>query len=166
MLLILPVSFEYYTTLSPKKVLRKLDGELVEYKPTLNVLSTGKFMKKYKTECVFYGRHEGDNFQIFYHKAGKRDGGETGFYGTIEKTESGSRIYGKFRKPKYTYVFGIIWVLLTLLCVFGALAGGSKTGALVCLGVCIAGVFLLFWDNKKKFILEYLRDFPEDVPKE
>ena len=38
MFLILPVSYEVETTLSPKKAARKLDREIAEHRPTLNII--------------------------------------------------------------------------------------------------------------------------------
>lgn len=45
MLAIRPVTYEVETSLSPKRVLRKLDGDLIEHRPTINILSQSKFMK-------------------------------------------------------------------------------------------------------------------------
>ena len=105
MLAIRPVTYEVETSLSPKRVLRKLDGDLIEHRPTINILSQSKFMKNHRDDTIFYGyRTDADSFQIFHHTAKKRDGGSTGFYGKVEKTPNGSRIYGKFRKPIYAYV--------------------------------------------------------------
>ena len=110
MLAIRPVTYEVETSLSPKRVLRKLDGDLIEHKPTINILSQSKFMKNHRDDTIFYGyRTDAESFQIFHHTAKKRDGGSTGFYGKVEKTPNGSRIYGKFRKPIYAYVVGVIW---------------------------------------------------------
>ena len=68
MLLILPVSYEFETTLTPKRVARKLDGEIVEHRPTVNIMSQGKFMKRYRNESVYYGRRSSrTDFQIFHH---------------------------------------------------------------------------------------------------
>lgn len=162
MLLIIPKKYEFETTLPPKRVYRKLDGELTEHKPTINIMSTGRFMKTHKTESVYYGRREGDEFQIFYHRAGKRDGGETGFFGSIQKTSGGSKIVGKFRKPLSTYIFGIIWVIFTAFSALMSLALKENTGALVCTALLLIGVFLLFWDSKMKFLYAYLSTFPEN----
>ena len=82
MLIIIPRKYRFETTLAPKRVARKLDGELTEFKPDLNVLATGKFMKSHKFENVYYGRREGQQFRVFYHKFKKRDGGETDFFGS------------------------------------------------------------------------------------
>ena len=80
MLSILPVSFEYRTSLSPKRLARRLDRELTEHRPTLNLMSQGRFMRKHKFESCFYGcRTSADRFQVFHHEAKKRDGGSTGF---------------------------------------------------------------------------------------
>ncbi len=162
MLLILPVSYEFETSLTPKRVARKIDGEIVEHFPTVNIMSTGKFMKKYRDETVFYGRRSSQTeFQIFHHQAKKRDGGTTGFYGKIEKTENGSKISGKFRKPLYTYIFGILWTLLIAFIPLTLIALGEKTGAVCFAALWLAGVFFMFWDNKKKFLRAYLDTFPE-----
>ena len=48
MLAIRPVTYEVETSLSPKRVLRKLDGDLIEHKPTINILSQSKFMKNHR----------------------------------------------------------------------------------------------------------------------
>ena len=94
------MTYEVETSLSPKRVLRKLDGDLIEHRPTINILSQSKFMKNHRDDTIFYGyRTDAESFQIFHHTAKKRDGGSTGFYGKVEKTPNGSRIYGKFRKP-------------------------------------------------------------------
>ncbi len=115
MLAIRPVTYEVETSLSPKRVLRKLDGDLIEHRPTINILSQSKFMKNHRDDTIFYGyRTDAESFQIFHHTAKKRDGGSTGFYGKVEKTPNGSRIYGKFRKPIYAYVVGVIWTVLVL----------------------------------------------------
>ena len=45
MLAIRPVTYEVETSLSPKRVLRKLDGDLIEHRPTINILSQSNFMK-------------------------------------------------------------------------------------------------------------------------
>ena len=87
MLAIRPVTYEVETSLSPKRVLRKLDGDLIEHRPTINILSQSKFMKNHRDDTIFYGyRTDADSFQIFHHTAKKRDGGSTGFYGKVEKT--------------------------------------------------------------------------------
>lgn len=160
MLMIFPVSYEYETTLTPKRLARKLDGELTEFKPTLNVLSTGKFMKKHKMESLYYGRREDNKFCLFYHKFKKHDGGETGFFGHYEQTKKGTRIYGKFRKPTYTYIFGIIWTIVALLCSLTAFALGEKQGSAVLAGIWLLGIFALFWDNKKAFLRAYIESLP------
>jgi hypothetical protein len=157
---LLPVKYSFETTLTQKRIMRKLDGDTVEYRPTVNVLSKSKFMKKYKQECVFYGRHGYDDFELFYHRAGKRDGGSTGFYGKVTKTENGSLISGWFRKPVYTYVFGAVWAILCLMCSLGTYAAGSAVGALVFLGLAVAGVLILLWDNSEMYLRSYLDEFP------
>ena len=48
MLAIRPVTYEVETSLSPKRVLRKLDGDLIEHRPTINILSQSKFMKNHR----------------------------------------------------------------------------------------------------------------------
>lgn len=161
MLLILPVSYEFETSLSPKRAARKLDGDLIEHRPTINILSQGKFMKKYRGETVFYGcRTDAESFQVFHHTAKKRDGGSTGFYGKIEKSENGSRIYGKFRKPLYAYVFGTVWTLVLAFLILMLIALSEKTGAAACAVMWAVGIAIMFWDDKKKYIRAYLDSFP------
>lgn len=53
MLAIRPVTYEVETSLSPKRVLRKLDGDLIEHKPTINILSQSKFMKNHRDDTIF-----------------------------------------------------------------------------------------------------------------
>ena len=139
MLAIRPVTYEVETSLSPKRVLRKLDGDLIEHRPTINILSQSKFMKNHRDDTIFYGyRTDAESFQIFHHTAKKRDGGSTGFYGKVEKTPNGSRIYGKFRKPIYAYVVGVIWTVLVLFLTLMLVALEEKTGA-----VCFAAIWLV-----------------------
>ena len=138
MLAIRPVTYEVETSLSPKRVLRKLDGDLIEHRPTINILSQSKFMKNHRDDTIFYGYRTGtESFQIFHHTAKKRDGGSTGFYGKVEKTPNGSRIYGKFRKPIYAYVVGVIWTVIVLFLTLMLVALEEKTGA-----VCFAAIWL------------------------
>ena len=139
MLAIRPMTYEVETSLSPKRVLRKLDGDLIEHRPTINILSQSKFMKNHRDDTIFYGyRTDAESFQIFHHTAKKRDGGSTGFYGKVEKTPNGSRIYGKFRKPIYAYVVGVIWTVIVLFLTLMLVALEEKTGA-----VCFAAIWLL-----------------------
>lgn len=166
MLAIRPVTYEVETSLSPERVLRKLDGDLIEHRPTINILSQSKFMKNHRDDTIFYGyRTDAESFQIFHHTAKKRDGGSTGFYGKVEKTPNGSRIYGKFRKPIYAYVVGVIWTVLVLFLTLMLVALGEKTGAVCFAAIWLVGLFLMFWDNKKKFVRAYLDSFPPAVSK-
>lgn len=162
MLLIMPVSYRFETTLTPKKVARKLDHELIEHRPTMNIMSQGRFMRKHRFETVFYGCRTGQyDFQIFHHMAKKRDGGSTGFFGKIEETENGSLISGSFRKPVYTYVIAALWTLITLFLALMMLALKEKAGALITLCLFAAGIFIMFWDNKKPYLRGYLDSFPK-----
>ena len=166
MLLIIPKKYEFETTLPPKRFARKLDGELTEFRPTLNILSTGKFMKSHKLESLYYGRREGEKFRVCYHKFKKRDGGETGFFGTYEKSERGTLVKGKLRKPIVTYVFGIIWMLLTLLSGLVCLSLKQEYGAIVCGVLLLAGIFFLFWDTKSSYIYSFFDVFPKYTQKD
>lgn len=142
-------------------VMRKLDGELTQYRPTVNVLSTSKFMKKHREESLFYGRHSESNFEVYYHRAKRRDGGSTGFFGKVEKTESGSKIVGRFRKPVYAYVFAAAWAAVCLLCALGAYAAQSSAGAWVFLAAAVLGTALILADNNKVYIMGFLEEFPK-----
>ena len=161
MLSILPVSFEYRTSLSPKRLARKLDRELEEHRPTMNIMSQGRFMRKHKFESCFYGcRTSADCFQVFHHQAKKRDGGSTGFFGKMIPDGSGTLISGSFRKPVYTYVFAAVWTLVILLMTLMA-AGLREFIAAGCfVGVWAAGVFLMFWDNKRPIVRAFLENLP------
>lgn len=159
---VLPVSYEFETTLSPKKAARKLDHDLVEHRPTINIMSQGRFMRKHRFETCFYGcRTSLYDFQVFHHTAKKRDGGTTGFYGRITESENGSLIRGSFRKPVYTYVLAVIWTLVTLFLALTLFALNEKIGALCTFGVFALGIFIMFWDNKKSFVKDYLESFPK-----
>lgn len=151
MLVILPISFEHKSDASPKRIARRLDGELIQKRPSANVMANSKFIKKYKTQSVFYGCRSGeDRFSVFYHEAGKRDTGSLGFYGRLEKDGKGTRITGHFRKPVSAYIFGALWVLVTFLFSLIALSL-DNTGACVCGAVLLLlGVFILFFDKGKK----------------
>lgn len=159
---IIPQSYEFETSLTPKKVARKLNQDLVEHRPSLNIMSSGRFMRNHRFETCYYGcRTDQFDFQVFHHTAKKRDGGSTGFYGTIEPTENGSRIKGKFRKSISIYVFAAIWTLFTLCIALMLFAIGEKAGAACTLGVFAAGILIVFWDSKKPMVKAYLDSFPK-----
>ncbi|MBR6102354.1 MAG: hypothetical protein IKP95_07990 [Ruminococcus sp.] len=163
MLSILPVSFEYRTSLSPKRLARRLDRELTEHRPTLNLMSQGRFMRKHKFESCFYGcRTSADRFQVFHHEAKKRDGGSTGFFGRITETENGSLITGSFRKPVYTYIFGGVWTLVILLISLMAAGMREFAAAGAFAAVWAVGVFFMFWDNKRPIVRAYLENLPAE----
>ena len=160
---ILPVSFEYRTSLSPKRLARRLDKDLVEHRPTLNIMSQGRFMRAHKFESCFYGcRTSADEFQVFHHQAKKRDGGSTGFFGKIVQTENGSLITGKFRKPIYTYVFAAVWTVVILLIALMAAGMREFAAAGAFAAVWAAGAFLMLWDNKKPIVKAYLENLPAE----
>ncbi|MDE6150032.1 MAG: hypothetical protein K2F81_08075, partial [Ruminococcus sp.] len=153
MFLILPVTYEVESPLSPKKAARKLDHELIEHRPTLNIMSNGRFMRSHRFETCFYGCRTGQfKFQLYHHMAKKRDGGATGFFGKIEQTENGSVIKGSFRKPVYTYVIAVLWTIITLFLSLMLFAVKEKIGALCVLGVFVLGIVIMFWDNKKPLL--------------
>ena len=164
---ILPVSFEYRTSLSPKRLARRLDKDLVEHRPTLNIMSQGRFMRAHKFESCFYGcRTSADEFQVFHHQAKKRDGGSTGFFGRIVQTENGSLITGKFRKPGYTYVFAAVWTIVILLIALMAAGMREFAAAGAFAGVWLAGAYLMLWDNKRPIVRAYLENLPAEEPGE
>ena len=99
--------------------------------------------------------HDGSIYQ-----AKKRDGGTTGFFGKIVPTENGSLITGKFRKGISTYIFGIIWAVLTLFSGLICLSLKQEYGAAACAALFAVGIFFLFWDNKIKYLYSYLEGFP------
>lgn len=163
MFLILPVSYEVKTELTPKRVARKLDHDIVEHRPTLNILSNGKFMRSHKLDSCYYGCRTGQfDFQLFHHTAKKRDGGTTGFFGTIEQMDEGSVIKGKFRKPVSTYVTAIFWTIITLFLALVLFALKEQAGSLCMLGVFAIGIFIMFWDNKKPLLRAYLDSFSQN----
>ncbi len=150
------------TSLSPKKLCKRLDRELTEYRPTLNIFSLGRFMRKHRYESCFYGcRRDDHRVVILHHQAKKRDGGASGFFGVIEKTENGSRLVGRIRKPVSAYISAaaltlIAWVLI-LMC-----AGLREYAAMgVFAGIWAVALFLMLFDNKKKLIEAYLESLRE-----
>ena len=160
---IIPISYEFETALSPKKVAKKLNHDLVEQRPSMNIMKNGRFMRDHKFESCYYGcRTDQFEFQVFHHQAKKRDGGTTGFFGVIEPTENGSIIKGKFRKPIYTYVFAVIWTLVTLFMELMLYALKENAGALCSLGIFAVGIFIMFWDNKKSLVKAYLDQLKMD----
>ena len=152
----MPEKYTVDSVLPKKKVLKKIKGELTEYRPSMNVLSVSKFMRNHRDESIYYGRVSGDKVQIFYHKAKKRDGGSTGFYGTVTEEDGGCTITGSFRKPLSAYISAGIFLLASIFCALGTYAAGSKEGALVFLGIGIAGAFVMLYDNHKKYLKKYL----------
>ena len=160
---ILPVRFEYRTSLTPKRLARKLDHDLVEHRPTLNVMSQGRFMRAHKFDSCFYGcRTSSDEFQVFHHEAKKRDGGSTGFFGKIIETENGSLITGSFRKPVYTYVFAAVWTVIVLLIALMA-AGMREFGAAGAFAaVWLVGSAVMLWDNKKPIVRAFIENLPAE----
>lgn len=154
MLVILPISFEHESSATPKRIARRLDGELIQKRPSANVMANSKFIKKYKTQSVFYGCRSGeDKFSVFYHEAGRRDTGSLGFYGRLEKSGKGTKISGHFRKPLSAYIFGAVWVLITFMFSLVALSLDNM-GACICGAVLLLlGVFILFFDKGKKKVI-------------
>ncbi|MBR1751535.1 MAG: hypothetical protein IJ740_11775 [Ruminococcus sp.] len=154
MLIIIPISFEHESESSVKRIARRLDGELVQKRPSANVMNNSKFIKKYKTQSVFYGCRSGeDRFSVFYHEAGKRDAGSIGFYGRLQKDGKGTKISGHFRKPLSTYIFGMIWVIVTFLFALVALSLDNTAACLSGVVLLLAGVFILFFDRGKKKVI-------------
>ena len=161
MLSILPVSFRYTTSLSPKRLARKLDRELVEHRPTINIMSQGRFMRAHKFESCYYGcRTSMTDFQIYHHQAKKRDGGSTGFFGKMTECEEGTLITGSFRKPVYTYIFAAVWTIGILLITLMAAVLREFAAAGAFAAVWTAGMFFMFWDNKKPIVRAYIENLP------
>lgn len=150
------------TSLSPKKLCKRLDRELTEYRPTLNIFSLGRFMRKHRYESCFYGcRRDDHRVVIFHHQAKKRDGGASGFFGVIEKTENGSRLVGKIRKPLSAYISAAV---ITLVCVFLMLMAAGLREFLafgLFAGILTVSLFLILFDDKKKYIEAYLESLRE-----
>ncbi len=151
------------TALTPKKLCKRLDKELTEYRPTLNILSLGRFMRKHRYETFFYGcRRDDKRVMIFHHQAKKRDGGTSGFFGTIEKTENGSRLTGRIRKPVSAYVFAAVLSVVSLLFILMS-AGLKEYKAMgVFAGIWAVSLFLMLFDNKKKYIKAYLESLKDE----
>ncbi|MBQ6675422.1 MAG: hypothetical protein IJM75_04765 [Ruminococcus sp.] len=154
MLIIIPISFEHESEAGVKRIARRLDGELVQKRPSANVMANSRFIKKYKTRSVFYGCRSGeDRFCVFYHEAGRRDAGSLGFYGRLQKSGKGTKISGHFRKPLSAYIFGALWVLVTALFALIALSLDNTAAFISGLVLLALGVFILFFDKGKKKVL-------------
>ncbi|WP_028508819.1 hypothetical protein [Ruminococcus sp. NK3A76] len=154
MLIILPVSFEHESSGSVKQIARKLDGELIQKRPSANVMANSRFIKKYKTQSVFYGCRSGeDRFSVFYHEAGKRDTGSVGFYGKLTKNGKGTKISGHFRKPLSAYIFGAVWVVITFMFALIALSLDNTAAFIAGTVLLLLGVFVLFFDKGKKKVI-------------
>lgn len=163
---LIPEKYTVTTSLGKKKLIKRLRGDLVEYKPSMNMLSTSKFMRQHRDKSVYYGRCSGDRVQIFYHRARHRDGGSTGFFGRIEETDCGCRLTGTFRKPVYAYVSAALLVLLCAACAIGTYAGGSLKGAVFFLLLGAVGGVMMLWDNHKRRLKKYLNGLPKPDGKE
>lgn len=160
---LLPKKYAVTSALPPQKLCRRLKGDLIEHKPSLNILSQSKFMRDHRFESIYYGRVEEGRVEMFYHCAKKRDGACTGFYGTVTETENGSLLSGSFRKPRYSYLFAAIMLITCLLCALGTYAAGSVSGALTFIGVGIFSAALIMYDNHEKMLRQYL-DSLESLP--
>ena len=155
---VIPEKFVLESTMSRKQVINRLEKKMVKYTPSMNVLSTGRFMREHKEESIYYGECSGSKVKLFHPRAKTRDGGTTGAFGTITETETGCTITGHFRKPLYAYISTLILVLLCLLCAVGTYAGGSWQGALVFLGIGAAGAVLMLADAHKKYVKSCLEE--------
>ena len=158
----MPEKYTVNTTLTKKKLIKRINGGITEYRPSMNVLSVSRFMRKHREESIYYGKCSGDKVQIFYHKAKKRDGGSTGFFGQITENDSGCEISGTFRKPLSAYISAGIFLLASLFCALGTYAAGSNAGALVFVGVGLTGVFVMLYDNHKKYLIKYLEKLSKE----
>lgn len=156
---VMPKKYIANSSLPPKRLLRRIEGETVRYTPSMNFLSVSRFMREHKTESVFYGKCSKNNVMVFYHRAKKRDGGSTGFYGRVVENGKGSRIEGYFRKPVYAYIAAALLLAASLLCALGTYAAGSQDGALVFLGIGLIGTMFMLWDRHEV----QLRSFFEDI---
>ncbi|MBR1739247.1 MAG: hypothetical protein IJ737_03050 [Ruminococcus sp.] len=159
-----PKRYSVETRLPPKRLMRKLEGELVEYRPTVNILSAGRFMKTHRQESIYYGRHNADSFELYYHRAKRRDGSSTGFYGKVVKSEKGSLVTGVFRKPVYAYIVSAVWFALCLLSAGAAYGGGESKVAYMFLALGAAGLILMLFDSNEMYLRAYLDALPK--PKE
>lgn len=156
---VMPKKYVGVSKLPPKRLLKRIEGETVRYTPSMNFLSVSRFMRMHRDESVYYGRCSKNSVTVFYHRAKKRDGGSTGFYGKVVENGKGSRIEGYFRKPVYAYIAAALLLAASLLCALGTYAAGSKDGALVFLGIGLAGVMFMLWDRHEV----QLQGFFEDI---
>lgn len=60
---------------------------------------------------------------------------------------------------------GVIWTVLVLFLTLMLVALEERTGAVCFAAIWLVGLFLMFWDNKKKFVRAYLDSFPPAVSK-
>lgn len=158
---VIPEKFVQESSLSRKQVINRLEKKMVKYTPSMNVLSMGRFMREHKTDSIYYGECSGGRVKLFFHKAKRRDGGTTGFFGKVTETEHGCVIEGYFRKPVYAYISALVLILLCLMCAVGTYAAGSPKGALVFIGIGVAGAVLMLTDGHKKYIRSCLEELKE-----
>lgn len=158
---LIPERITVSTSLSRKKLVKRLKSDLIEYKPSMNVLSTAKFMRLHREKSIYYGRCSGDRVQIFYHRAKKRDGGSTGFYGRIVEGERGCELTGSLRKPLYSYVSAAALIIICLLSALGTYANGYVKGAGAFLLVGAVGAVMMLHDDHKRRLKKYLGGLPK-----
>lgn len=156
---VMPKKYVGVSKLPPKRLLKRIEGETVSYTPSMSFLSVSRFMRMHRDESVFYGKCTKSKVMVFYHRAKKRDGGSTGFYGKVVENGKGSKIVGYFRKPVYAYISAALLLAVSLLCALGTYAAGSQEGALVFLGIGLVGVMFMLWDRHEV----QLQGFFEDI---
>lgn len=144
---VMPKKYVGVSSLPPKRLLKRIEGETIRYTPSMSFLSVSKFMRIHRDESVYYGKCTKSNVMVFYHRAKKRDGGSTGFYGKVIENGKGSRIVGYFRKPVYAYIAAALLLAACLLCALGTYASGAKDGALIFLGIGLVGGMFMLWDR-------------------
>jgi hypothetical protein len=162
MFLLFPRKYTVETTLTPSQCRKKLNRELIEYNRKPSLIAANSFIKKHRLECCYFGSWDkSGKFELFYHRAKKHDGSSAGFFGRIEKTESGSRITGKIRRTAAVVVTSALWTAVSLLLILSLIALKEYEGAACTAAVFAVGLGLMIYDGSEKYLKSYLDSFPK-----
>jgi hypothetical protein len=162
MFLLFPKKYTISTTLTPTQCRRKLNTELVEYNRKPSLVAANSFIKKHRYDCCYFGNWDkSGKFELFYHRAKKHDGSSAGFFGKIEKSDTGSVITGKIRRTAAVVIVSALWTLISLILILFLLALKEYTGCACTAAVFIIGLGLMTYDSSEKFLKAYLESFPK-----
>lgn len=163
MFLLFPKKYSIETTLTPSQCRKKLNRELIEYNRKPSLIAVNRFIKNHRYECCYFGNWDkSGKFELFYHRAKKHDGSSAGFFGTIEKTENGSRITGKIRRTAAVVVVAVLWIVISAMLILSLAALGEYEGAACTAAVFLIGLGLMLYDGSESYLKSYLESFPKE----